>query len=44
MKTIEWHCDLDWEVDSESKRARTEKPASTVPSVRQVMNELQVED
>ncbi len=32
------------EVDSESKRAQAQQVASTVPNVRQVVNELQVKD
>jgi osmotically-inducible protein OsmY len=35
---------LTGEVNSESKRARVEQVASTVPNVRQVVNELQVKD
>jgi hyperosmotically inducible protein len=35
---------LTGEVNSESKRAQLEKLASTVPNVRQVVNELQVKD
>jgi osmotically-inducible protein OsmY len=35
---------LTGEVNSESKRTRVEKVASTVPNVRQVVNELQVKD
>jgi osmotically-inducible protein OsmY len=35
---------LTGEVNSESRRAQIEKAASTVPNVRQVVNELQVKD
>jgi len=35
---------LTGEVNSESKRAQVEQVASTVPNVRQVVNELQVKD
>ena len=35
---------LSGEVHSESKRAQIEKVASTVPNVRQVVNELQIKD
>jgi osmotically-inducible protein OsmY len=35
---------LTGEVNSESKRAQVEKAASTVPNVRQVVNEMQVKD
>ncbi len=35
---------LTGEVSSQSKRAQVEKVASTVPNVRQVVNELQVKD
>jgi hyperosmotically inducible protein len=35
---------LTGQVNSESKRARVEKVASTVPNVQQVVNELQVKD
>jgi osmotically-inducible protein OsmY len=35
---------LTGDVDSESKRARVQKVASTVPNVQQVVNDLQVKD
>jgi osmotically-inducible protein OsmY len=35
---------LTGEVNSQSKRAEVEKVASTVPNVKQVVNELQVKD
>ena len=35
---------LTGEVNSQSKRAQVEQVASTVPNVRQVVNELQVKD